>query len=207
MRGQPREGSRTSVPHLLISPFATLFGSFARMPLAGLRCVTRGDFRLGLDRVVLKWGARGGGQDEEGEIRKRKDPDRPQATHYGPSAVPKERLGALGPRASAYFFLAGQGVKGVEGGGVGRGESQPAGRRQVLAQRGTDLSAASKLPALLGWTGLASEQPDPWGVSRDFRGRDSLPAFLQSGAGGPPYRQRRVALFVIGFYLRPVFLS
>lgn len=69
----------------------------------------------------------------------------------------------------------------------------------MLALRWTVRNATGKLPAPPGWTGLALEQPDPWGVSRDFRGRDSRPAVLWSGAGGQPYRQRRVALFEVLF--------
>lgn len=82
---------------------------------------------------------------------------------------------------------------------MGWGESRRAGTRQVLALRWTVLNATGKLPAPPGWTGLALEQPDPWGVSRDFRGRDSSPAVVRSRAGGPPYRQPRVALFVVLF--------
>lgn len=67
----------------------------------------------------------------------------------------------------------------------------------MLAVRWTVLNATGKLPAPPGWTRLALEQPDPWGVSRDFRGRDSSPVVLWSRAGGRPCRQRRVALFIL----------
>lgn len=66
--------------------------------------------------MVLSGEPEAAGWDGEGAIPLRKDPDRPHTTHYLPGGVPKERLGALAPRCSAYF-PGGAGAEGVEGAG------------------------------------------------------------------------------------------
>lgn len=113
--GTAREGSRTPFLRLLMRPIPTLFGSVGRMPSPGAPGLSRVDFRRGQDRVVLSGEPEAAGWDGEGAIRLRKDPNRPHTTHYLHGGVPKERLGALAPRCSAYF-PGWAGVKGVEGG-------------------------------------------------------------------------------------------
>ena len=121
----------------------------------------------------------------------RKDLDRPHTTRGRPGWGTRGEAGSLGPPGVRLTFLEGAGVKGVEEVGVGRGEPPPAGRRQVLAQRWTARNAAGKLAL----------RPDRRPGLRAFPGRDALPAVPPSGVGGPRYRQRRVALFVVLFLI------
>lgn len=82
----------------------------------------------------------------------RKDPDCPHTTHYPPVGYPRRDWEPWAPVARL-TFLAGAGVKGVEGGGW---DGRAAGWKEAGAGTEADPSnATGKLPAPLGWTRLA----------------------------------------------------
>lgn len=99
----------------------------------------------------------------------RKDPDRPRTTHSWPVGYPR-RNGEPWASGCGLTFLAGAGVKGVEG-GEWDGEPLRAARRQVLA-RGGPFSCHRQTPR--------SARPDPPGL-RAARPAGGLPGF--SGLG------------------------
>lgn len=135
-------------------------------------------------------------RDGEGAIRMPKDPDRPRTTHSWPVGYPR-RNGEPWASGCGLTFLAGAGVKGVEG-GEWDGEPLRAARRQVLAQRWTLPVPPANSPLRPARPAWPESRPARRGSPGIFGAGTTHPALLRSGVGGPPHGPR--TLLVLRFY-------